>query len=91
MKLLGVLKAMKKSRICCKEARGLNLALHFLSGAINFDPVVTEVNPLLASKIVWLDAFITNVDRTFRNTNMLIWHKDLWLIDHGACLYFHHS
>ena len=72
-------------------SQGLNLALHFLSGAINFDPVVTEVNPLLASKIVWLDAFITNVDRTFRNTNMLIWHKDLWLIDHGACLYFHHS
>jgi hypothetical protein len=72
-------------------SQGLNLALHFLSGAINFDPVVTEVTPLLASKIVWLDAFITNVDRTFRNTNMLIWHKDLWLIDHGACLYFHHS
>ncbi len=72
-------------------SQGLNLALHFLSGAINFDPVVTEVAPLLASKIVWLDAFITNVDRTFRNTNMLIWHKDLWLIDHGACLYFHHS
>lgn len=72
-------------------SQGLNLALHFLSGAINFDPVVTEVEPLLASKIVWLDAFITNVDRTFRNTNMLIWHKDLWLIDHGACLYFHHS
>lgn len=74
-----------------QASQGLNLALHFLSGAINFDPVVTEVNPLLASKIVWLDAFITNVDRTFRNTNMLIWHKDLWLIDHGACLYFHHS
>jgi hypothetical protein len=72
-------------------SQGLNLALHFLSGAINFDPVVTEVEPLLASKIVWLDAFLTNVDRTFRNTNMLIWHKDLWLIDHGACLYFHHS
>lgn len=72
-------------------SKGLNLALHFLSGAINFDPVVTLVDPLLASKIVWLDAFITNVDRTFRNTNMLIWHKELWLIDHGAALYFHHS
>src|SRR6187402_1767862 len=72
-------------------SQGLNLALHFLSGAINFDPVVTEVDAGLASKIVWLDAFITNVDRTFRNTNMLIWHKELWLIDHGACLYFHHS
>jgi hypothetical protein len=72
-------------------SQGMNLALHFLSGAINFDPVVTNVDPLLASQIVWLDAYITNVDRTFRNTNMLIWHKELWLIDHGASLYFHHS
>ena len=72
-------------------SQGLNLALHFLSGSINFDPVVTDVEEELASKIVWLDAFITNVDRTFKNTNMLIWHKELWLIDHGACLYFHHS
>lgn len=52
---------------------------------------MTQVDPLLASKIVWLDSFITNVDRTFRNTNMLIWHKELWLIDHGASFYFHHS
>ena len=74
-----------------KGSQGLNLALHFLSGAINYDPVVTPVDPLLASKIVWLDAFITNVDRTYRNTNMLIWHKELWLIDHGASFYFHHS
>jgi hypothetical protein len=72
-------------------SQGLNLALHFLSGAITFDPVVTTVDTKLASQIVWLDAYITNVDRTFKNTNMLIWHKELWLIDHGACLYFHHS
>lgn len=72
-------------------SQGMNLALHFLSGAINFDPVVTVVDPVLASQIVWLDAYITNVDRTFRNTNMLIWHKELWLIDRGASLYFHHS
>jgi len=72
-------------------SQGLNLALHFLSGAITFDPVVTTVDDKLASQIVWLDAYITNVDRTFKNTNMLIWHKELWLIDHGACLYFHHS
>lgn len=74
-----------------QNSQGLNLALHYLSGAINFDPVVTTVSPKLASQIVWLDAYITNVDRTFRNTNMLIWHKELWLIDHGASLYFHHS
>ena len=74
-----------------RTSQGLNLALHYLSGAINFDPVVTTVEPKMASQIVWLDAFITNVDRTFRNTNMLIWHRELWLIDHGASLYFHHS
>jgi hypothetical protein len=72
-------------------SQGLNMALHFLSGAITFDPVVTTVDDKLASQIVWLDSYITNVDRTFKNTNMLIWHKELWLIDHGACLYFHHS
>jgi hypothetical protein len=72
-------------------SQGLNLALHFLSGAITFDPVVTTVDDKQASQIVWLDAYITNVDRTFKNTNMLIWHKELWLLDHGACLYFHHS
>ncbi|MGI0106243.1 HipA family kinase [Salinimicrobium sp. WS361] len=74
-----------------RGSQGLNLALHFLSGAINFDPAVTTVDEAMASKIVWLDAFITNVDRTFRNTNMLIWHRELWLIDHGASFYFHHS
>ena len=74
-----------------KGSQGLNIGLHFLSGAINFDPVVTTVNAQLASEIVWFDAFMTNIDRTFRNTNMLMWHRELWLIDHGASLYFHHS
>ena len=74
-----------------KFSVGLNLALHYLSGAITFDPTVTFVTTKLASQIVWLDALLTNVDRTARNTNMLIWHKELWLIDHGAALYFHHS
>jgi hypothetical protein len=74
-----------------KFSEGLNLALHYLSGAINFDPVVNRVDPLLASQIVWLDALLMNVDRTVRNTNLLMWRKELWLIDHGASLYFHHS
>ena len=74
-----------------KASQGLNLALHFLSGAITFDPVVTRVDPKLASQIVWLDAFITNMDRTIKNTNMLMWHKELWLIDHGSCLYFQYT
>lgn len=70
---------------------GLNLGVHYLSGAITFDPVVTKPSGLLASQIVWLDCLLTNVDRTARNTNMLMWHKELWLIDHGASLYFHHA
>ncbi|WP_207420868.1 HipA family kinase [Desertivirga brevis] len=74
-----------------KFSEGLNLALHYLSGAITFDATVTQVDPVLASKIVWLDCLLMNVDRTARNTNMLMWHKELWLIDHGASLYFHHS
>ncbi len=70
---------------------GLNLALHYLSGAITFDPIINTVDPVLASQIVWLDSLTMNVDRTARNTNMLIWHKELWLIDHGASLYLHHT
>jgi hypothetical protein len=74
-----------------KASVGLNIGLHYLSGSISFDPVVNRVDPLTASQIVWLDCLLTNVDRTARNTNMLIWNKELWLIDHGAALYFHHT
>ncbi len=74
-----------------KASVGLNLGLHYLSGAISFDPLVTPVNAELASAIVWLDCLLTNVDRTSNNTNMLVWNKELWLIDHGASLYFHYS
>ena len=74
-----------------RASEGLNLGLHYLSGAISFDPVVTKVDPKLASEIVWLDCLLMNVDRTAKNTNMLCWQKELWLIDHGAALYFHHA
>jgi hypothetical protein len=74
-----------------RASEGLNLALHYLSGAITFDALVNPVDARLASQIVWLDCLVTNVDRTARNTNMLMWHKELWLIDHGAALYFHHA
>ncbi len=74
-----------------KASEGLNLALHYLSGAISFDPVVNKTDATTASRIVWMDALLTNVDRTARNTNMLMWRKELWLIDHGAALYFHHG
>jgi hypothetical protein len=75
-----------------KASVGLNLALDYLPGAIAFDPLdAHSLDPLLASSIVWFDAYVTNVDRTPRNTNMLFWHKRLMLIDHGASLYFHHT
>jgi hypothetical protein len=74
-----------------KASTGLNLGLHYLSGSITFDPLAVSVDSLLASQIVWLDALLLNVDRTVRNTNMLWWNKELWLIDHGASLYFHHN
>jgi hypothetical protein len=74
-----------------KASTGLNLGLHYLSGSITFDPIATPISSLLASQIVWLDCLLMNVDRTARNTNMLWWNKEIWLIDHGASLYFHHS
>lgn len=74
-----------------RASHGLNLGLHFLSGALTWDVTVNTTDPDTASRIVWLDAFLTNVDRTVRNTNMLLWNRELWLIDHGASLYFHHA
>lgn len=74
-----------------KASVGRNLGLHYLSGSVTFDPVATTISPMLASQIVWLDCLLMNVDRTARNTNMLWWNKELWLIDHGAALYFHHN
>lgn len=74
-----------------KWSRGLNLGVHYLQGAMTLDPYANPVDEATASRIVWLDMFITNVDRTIKNTNMLIWHNELWVIDHGASLYFHHS
>jgi len=70
---------------------GLNLALDYLPGSVAFDPLVHRPDADLASAIVWHDAFVTNVDRTPRNTNLLMWHRRLWLIDHGASLIFHHQ
>ena len=73
-----------------KASVGLNLGLHYLSCSITYDPAVSAIDPKLASQIVWLDCLLTNVDRTAKNTNMLMWYKELWLIDFGASLYFHH-
>jgi hypothetical protein len=74
-----------------KASVGLNLGLDFLPGSITFDPLPPpRPDPTLAAAIVWFDAYLTNVDRTARNPNLLLWHKRLWMIDHGAALYFHH-
>jgi HipA-like kinase len=71
---------------------GLNLGVDFLPGALAYSPAADPApDPELAAEIVWFDAFVTNVDRTAQNTNMLMWHRRLWLIDHGASLYFHHA
>lgn len=74
-----------------RASSGLNLALDYLPGSISFEPLIHQPEARLASAIVWFDALICNVDRTARNVNMLMWHRRLWLIDHGAALYFHHA
>lgn len=73
------------------DSAGANVALDYLPGSVNFDPVVHRLDAGLASRVVWFDAFVSNVDRTPRNTNMLMWHGAPWLIDHGSALYFHHA
>ena len=87
----GITEGDEEIQDLLKGSIGLNLGLHFLSAAFTFDVNVNDVDSLTASKIVWLDAFLTNVDRTALNTNMLIWNRELWLIDHGASLMFHHA
>ena len=74
-----------------RASAGLNLALDYLPGSITFDALIQTPGAKLASQIVWLDALTANVDRTPRNSNILLWHKELWLIDHGAAFYFHHN
>lgn len=88
----GITEGDEEIQDLLKWSEGLNIGLHFLSGALTLDPYVNPVDAETASKIVWLDAFITNVDRTAVNTNMLLWHgHEIWMIDHGAAFYFHHS
>ena len=74
-----------------RASAGLNIGLDYLPAAVTFDPIAEKPDPALASAIVWFDAYVSNVDRTVRNSNLLMWHRKLQLIDHGAALYFHHS
>lgn len=89
--LFGITEADYEIQQLLRKSEGLNLGLHFLDRAMAFDPSVNKVDSLLASKIIWFDSFIENIDRTRQNPNMMIWHNELWLIDHGASFYFHHS
>ncbi len=74
-----------------KASGGLNLGMDFLPGSVGFDPLAFEVDPELAGRVLWFDALINNVDRSWRNPNMLMWHGALWLIDHGAAMIWHHN
>jgi len=88
---LGRNEADSEIRELLRASVGLNLGLDYLPGSATFDAAADKVEADLASSVVWLDAFVTNVDRTARNPNLLWWHKALYLIDHGAALYFHHN
>ncbi|MDT0316839.1 HipA family kinase [Streptomyces millisiae] len=74
-----------------KASGGLNLGMDYLPGSIGFDPLAYRVDAAQAGRIVWFDALVNNVDRSWRNPNLLVWHGDLWLIDHGAALIWHHN
>ncbi|MEO7744950.1 MAG: HipA family kinase [Actinomycetota bacterium] len=74
-----------------RASAGLNLGMDYLPGSITLDPTVDPVDPDLAARVVWLDALVDDVDRTWRNPNLLLWHGQPWLIDHGAALWWHHT
>ena len=74
-----------------RASEGLNLGVDFLPGSVGFDPLGWTADRDFASQVLWFDALVHNVDRTWRNPNLLVWHRNIWLIDHGAALYFHHN
>ena len=74
-----------------RASEGVNLGVDFLPGSFGFDPLGWTAEPEFASQVLWFDALVQNVDRTWRNPNLLVWHRNIWLIDHGAALYFHHN
>jgi hypothetical protein len=89
--LLGRSEPDEEVQDLLKASGGLNLGLDFLPGSLGFDPVAHDVEPELASRVLWFDALVSNVDRSWRNPNLLMWHRRLYLIDHGAALIFHHG
>jgi hypothetical protein len=88
---IGIREPDEEVQDLLKASTGLNLAVDFLPGALGFEPLAWVADPLFAARVVWFDGLIHNVDRSWRNPNLLVWHRDLWLIDHGAALWFHHN
>ncbi|MFD4228989.1 HipA family kinase [Streptomyces sp. NPDC058545] len=89
--VIGLAEPDQEVQELLKASGGLNLGMDYLPGSIGFDPLAYQVDPVEAGKIVWFDALINNVDRSWRNPNMLVWHGDVWLIDHGATMIWHHN
>ncbi|MET4645307.1 hypothetical protein OG894_34410 [Streptomyces sp. NBC_01724] len=89
--VIGLAEPDQEVQELLKASGGLNLGMDYLPGSIGFDPLAYQVDPAEAGKIVWFDALINNVDRSWRNPNMLVWHGDVWLIDHGATMIWHHN
>jgi hypothetical protein len=89
--LLGRSEPDEEVQDLLQASAGLNLGMDFLPGSLGFDPLAHVLDPVLASTVLWFDAFVGNVDRSWRNPNLLMWHREPWLIDHGACLVFHHA
>lgn len=88
---LGIREPDEEVQDLLKASTGLNLAIDFLPGALGFEPLAWLPDPVFASRVVWFDALVHNVDRSWRNPNLLVWHRETWLIDHGAALWFHHN
>ncbi|MFH8797320.1 HipA family kinase [Streptomyces sp. NPDC017941] len=89
--VLGLGEPDREVQQLLKSSGGLNLGMAYLSGALGFDPLAFAVDPVEAGRIVWFDALINNVDRSWRNPNLLVRHGDVWLIDHGASMIWHHN
>ncbi|MDQ0797648.1 HipA family kinase [Streptomyces sp. B1I3] len=89
--VIGLAEPDQEVQELLKASGGLNLGMDYLPGSLGFDPLAYQVDPAEAGRIVWFDALINNVDRSWRNPNMLVWHGDLWLIDHGATMIWHHN
>ncbi|MFE2813105.1 HipA family kinase [Streptomyces nigra] len=89
--VLGLGEPEQQVQDLLRSSGGTNLGMDFLSGALGFDPLAFEVSPEEAGRVLWFDALVNNVDRSWRNPNLLMWQGELWLIDHGATMIWHHN